>query len=56
MSKHTFIATIAQAASVGSKIDTAPERILIMGAGAVECYVEGCLQAAGVDVTLVGKP
>jgi len=27
-----------------------------MGAGSVGCYIGGCLQAAGVDVTFIGRP
>ena len=30
--------------------------VLVMGAGAVGCYVGGCLQAAGVPVVFVGRP
>jgi len=30
--------------------------VLVMGAGSVGCYVGGCLAAAGVPVTLVGRP
>ena len=48
--------TTAQAPSVGFKAETPPGRVLVMGAGAVGCYVGGCLQAAGVDVTFVGRP
>jgi 2-dehydropantoate 2-reductase len=33
----------------------APGPVLVMGAGAVGCYVGGCLQAAGVPVTFVGR-
>jgi 2-dehydropantoate 2-reductase len=29
---------------------------LVMGAGAVGCWIGGCLQAAGVPVTFVGRP
>ncbi len=35
--------------------DAAPGPVLVMGAGAVGCYVGGCLQAAGVPVTFVGR-
>jgi len=34
----------------------APGSVLVMGAGAVGSYVGGCLAAAGVPVTLVGRP
>lgn len=34
----------------------APGQVLVMGSGAVGCYVGGCLQAAGVNVTFVGRP
>ncbi|MFT3777286.1 MAG: 2-dehydropantoate 2-reductase [Ottowia sp.] len=34
----------------------APGPVLVMGAGAVGCYVGGCLAAAGVPVTFVGRP
>jgi 2-dehydropantoate 2-reductase len=34
----------------------APGPVLVMGAGAVGCYVGGCLQAAGVRVHFVGRP
>jgi 2-dehydropantoate 2-reductase len=34
----------------------ADSRALVMGAGAVGCWIGGCLQAAGVPVTLVGRP
>jgi 2-dehydropantoate 2-reductase len=30
--------------------------VLVMGAGAVGCWIGGCLQAAGVPVTFVGRP
>jgi 2-dehydropantoate 2-reductase len=33
-----------------------PGRVLVMGAGAIGCYVGGSLLAAGVSVTLVGRP
>ncbi|MDQ7958484.1 MAG: 2-dehydropantoate 2-reductase [Pseudomonadota bacterium] len=33
-----------------------PGEVLVMGAGAVGCYVGGCLAAAGVPVTFVGRP
>mgnify|MGYP001499299245 CR=1 FL=1 len=29
---------------------------MLMGAGAVGCYIGGCLAAAGVPVTFVGRP
>ena len=32
-----------------------PGQILVMGAGAVGCYLGGCLQAAGVEVIFVGR-
>lgn len=32
-----------------------PGEVLVMGAGAVGCYVGGCLAAAGVPVTFVGR-
>ena len=50
------MSTIAPPLSVGSEVETPPRRVLVMGAGAVGCYVGGCLQAAGVDVTFVGRP
>jgi len=34
----------------------APGPVLVMGAGAIGCYVGGRLQAAGVDVHFVGRP
>jgi 2-dehydropantoate 2-reductase len=34
----------------------APGPLLVMGAGNIGCYVGGCLRAAGVDVTFVGRP
>ncbi|SIQ16765.1 2-dehydropantoate 2-reductase [Pseudacidovorax sp. RU35E] len=33
-----------------------PGEVLVMGAGAVGCYVGGCLAAAGVPVTFIGRP
>jgi 2-dehydropantoate 2-reductase len=33
-----------------------PGTVLVMGAGAVGCYVGGCLQAAGAEVVFVGRP
>jgi len=33
-----------------------PGPLLVMGAGAVGCYVGGCLQAAGAEVHFVGRP
>ena len=33
-----------------------PGRVLVMGAGAVGCWIGGCLAAAGVPVTFVGRP
>lgn len=35
---------------------TTTNSVLVMGAGSVGCYVGGCLAAAGVPVTLVGRP
>ena len=35
---------------------TARAPVLVMGAGAIGCYLGGCLQAAGVPVILVGRP
>jgi len=32
-----------------------PGPVLVMGAGAIGCYLGGCLQAAGVQTTLVGR-
>ena len=32
-----------------------PGQVLVMGAGTIGCYLGGCLQAAGVDVTFVGR-
>lgn len=34
---------------------TPPGPVLVMGAGTIGCYLGGCLQAAGVDVTFVGR-
>ena len=34
----------------------APGRVLVMGAGAVGCWIGGCLAASGVPVTFVGRP
>jgi 2-dehydropantoate 2-reductase len=34
----------------------APGPVLVFGAGAVGCWIGGCLQAGGVAVTLVGRP
>ena len=34
----------------------APGSVLVMGAGAIGCYLGGCLQAAGARVVLVGRP
>ena len=34
----------------------APGAVLVMGAGSVGCHVGGRLQAAGVEVHLVGRP
>ena len=34
----------------------APGPVLVMGAGAVGCFVGGYLRAAGVDVSFVGRP
>ncbi|HEY6511912.1 MAG TPA: 2-dehydropantoate 2-reductase [Burkholderiaceae bacterium] len=34
---------------------SAPGRVLVMGAGAVGCWIGGCLAAAGVPVTFVGR-
>ena len=36
-------------------IDAGPP-VLVMGAGAIGCYLGGCLQAAGVPVIFVGRP
>lgn len=33
-----------------------PGSVLVMGAGAIGCYLGGCLQASGVPVTFVGRP
>ena len=33
-----------------------PGPVLVMGAGAIGCYLGGCLQAAGAEVTFVGRP
>ena len=33
----------------------APGPVLVMGAGAIGCYLGGCLQAAGVPVVFVGR-
>ena len=33
-----------------------PGPVLVMGAGAVGCWIGGCLAAAGVPVTFVGRP
>ncbi len=45
--------------SRGSEGPHAPSdksRVLVMGAGAVGCWIGGCLQAAGAPVTFVGRP
>ena len=34
----------------------APGPVTVLGAGAIGCYVGGCLQAAGVQVHFVGRP
>ena len=34
----------------------APGSVLVMGAGAVGCWIGGCLASAGVPVTFVGRP
>jgi len=34
----------------------APGPVLVMGAGAIGCYLGGCLQAAGAEVIFVGRP
>jgi 2-dehydropantoate 2-reductase len=34
----------------------APGPVTVMGAGAIGCYVGGCLQAAGTEVHFVGRP
>lgn len=34
----------------------APGPVLVMGAGAIGCYLGACLQAAGAEVTFVGRP
>lgn len=31
-------------------------RLWVMGAGSIGCYLGGCLQAAGADVVLIGRP
>lgn len=36
--------------------DALPGEVLVMGAGTIGCYVGGCLAAAGVPVTFVGRP
>ncbi|MDM0045907.1 2-dehydropantoate 2-reductase [Variovorax dokdonensis] len=33
-----------------------PGEVLVMGAGTIGCYLGGCLAAAGIPVTLVGRP
>ncbi len=33
-----------------------PGEVLVMGAGAIGCYIGGCLAAAGVPVQFVGRP
>jgi len=40
----------------GPHATTAPGTVLVMGAGAVGCWIGGCLRAAGVPVTFVGRP
>ena len=30
--------------------------VLVMGAGAIGCYLGGCLQSAGMPVAFVGRP
>jgi len=37
-------------------MSTAAGPVLVMGAGAIGCYLGGCLQAAGVPVVFVGRP
>lgn len=34
----------------------APGPLWVMGAGSIGCWVGGCLQAAGADVTFIGRP
>ncbi|HWH83382.1 MAG TPA: 2-dehydropantoate 2-reductase N-terminal domain-containing protein, partial [Burkholderiaceae bacterium] len=36
-------------------MDTPPPTLLVMGAGAIGCWLGGCLQAAGVPVVFVGR-
>ncbi|HYP83657.1 2-dehydropantoate 2-reductase [Variovorax sp.] len=33
-----------------------PGEVLVMGAGTIGCYLGGCLAAAGVPVTMIGRP
>ena len=40
----------------GTRDEAVPGPVLVMGAGAIGCYVGGCLAAAGVPVTFVGRP
>jgi 2-dehydropantoate 2-reductase len=42
--------------SEGPHSPTDKSRVLVMGAGAVGCWIGGCLQAAGAPVTFVGRP
>ena len=42
--------------SEGPHAPTDKSRVLVMGAGAVGCWIGGCLQAAGAPVTFVGRP
>ena len=42
--------------SEGPHPHTDKSRVLVMGAGAVGCWIGGCLQAARVPVTFVGRP
>src|SRR5580765_591062 len=37
-------------------VDPRARPVLVMGAGAIGCYLGGCLQAAGVPVAFVGRP
>lgn len=48
--------TIKQSPSLDTLAAAPPGPVLVMGAGAVGCYVGGCLQTAGVDVIFVGRP
>lgn len=53
---HLLMFIVPKAPSLGPDTVPVPGHVLVMGAGAVGCYVGGCLQAVGVNVTFVGRP